>query len=205
MPFQNSPADKIFLLYYFVIPVISFISRDKMLRIIEFSCSLMMLYMGIIVAQCGSILNIFLSFFWGVLSLIFTISLTLSDKSVLQSALMQIGEVPEKIVKHPGKATRVMLSVVQEELIWRAVFVYLVENILTGRIYIILMGSFLFYLVHFNSMRPVIFIAHLEFILFTVFIYVIFLQTGSVIAVSIIHFMRNIFILQVVHDGPVHD
>ena len=205
MQLPVGPECKIFFLYYLVIPFIHLLSRAKLARITEFLISLMIFVVGILVAKKGSLQNILLAIPAGIFSLIITIILTSPDMGVIKASLLQIGNFPEKIKKHPAKALRVLVASAQEELIWRAAFVYLAENIWTDRFYIVLAGTTLFYLVHLPAMRPVIFIAHFEFILFTLFLYLIFLQTGSIIAVTIIHFLRNIYIMLIMQSKPASD
>lgn len=205
MQLQTGSVGKILFLYYLVIPVLPLISRTRIIRILEFSFSLLILVIGVLVSGTGSIQNIVLSVPAGVFSLIITTILTSRDKSGLWDSLLRISEFPASIIKYPGRALRVLLASAQEEFVWRAAFVYLIGHFSDDRFYVVSAGTLLFYLVHLPAMRPVIFIAHLEFIIFTLFIYIIFLQTGSVLAVIIIHFMRNIYIMLVMQPGPVHE
>ena len=94
----------------------------------------------------------------------------------------------------PKMYVHILLSTLKEELIWRSTFVYILRNIQASDLSILLLGSGLFYLLHWPKKSKIIFMTEFELYLFSFYLYFIYLRTDSLIVVWIIHFIRNSYL-----------
>ena len=194
MQASSEQVNRILLIYFILIPILSFMPRGRLLRICEFILSVLLLIYGLVVARWGSVLQIFLSMIIGTGFLIITIIMTSRRCQLSRRSFLGILHIPGFIICNPNLSLRVLLANIQEELIWRAAFVHFMMLVYGDIVLIVAAGATLFYVIHLPAMRPVVIAAHIEFVLFSILLYVIYIQTFSIIAVCLIHFIRNIYI-----------
>ena len=190
----NAQVNKILLIYYILIPILSFMRRGKSLRIGEFFLSMLLVIFGLAVSRWGSSVQIFMSVIIGTGFLIITIIMTSPRCLLSRRSLLGILHIPGFIICKPNISIRILLANIQEELIWRAAFVHLMMPLFGDIFLTVAAGATIFYIIHLPVMRPVVIAAHIEFVLFSILLYVFYIQTFSIIAVCLIHFIRNIYI-----------
>jgi hypothetical protein len=88
----------------------------------------------------------------------------------------------------------ILINAALEELIWRVCFIHLLLQLQIPGIVIAVSGSILFTLAHWRVDNKLVLLAQIEFFLFSLLLYTIFLIYESFITIWFIHFLRNIII-----------
>ena len=98
----------------------------------------------------------------------------------------------------------ILLNVLIEELIWRVCYVYLLSHLQIPEIIIAVSGALLFTIAHLKLGKKLILLVQIEFILFSLMLYTLFMVYQSLILIWLIHFFRNIIIKEF-QSITIHD
>jgi len=92
------------------------------------------------------------------------------------------------------KSLNCILAVIKEELIWRYEYVYFMQMLEFNKVLIILFGSVLFYAIHWGKTEKIVLLSEIEFLIFSLLLYIIYFYSNSMVLLITIHFMRNSYL-----------
>ena len=102
---------------------------------------------------------------------------------------------PARWIKYAKKnrilSLSILIGTLKEELIWRVALVWLARQMMIGDGIIILTGALCFYGIHWKPQSLVVLMTEIELFIFSLLLYVVYIQTTSLIGVWAIHFLRN--------------
>ncbi|MGB9774545.1 MAG: CPBP family glutamic-type intramembrane protease [Bacteroidota bacterium] len=88
----------------------------------------------------------------------------------------------------------ILFNTLKEELVWRSAFVYVGRwNNIPDAVLLVL-GSFLFYLVHWNPKSRIVLLTEVEFLCFSCLLYLAYIKLETLVGVWLIHFIRNSYL-----------
>jgi hypothetical protein len=185
------------LLYYILYPlskIIHFRIPAKFLRIIE------SLYFVI-----GCLIYLYLPKFETINWLIFgiliwiiylPIMIAMNSGSINHFLRFKYGLIKycKYLILNKNKSLNCILAVIKEELIWRYEYVYFMQMLEFNKGLIIFVGSVLFYAIHWGKKGKIILLSEIEFLIFSVLLYIVYFYSNSMILLITIHFMRNSYL-----------
>ena len=113
----------------------------------------------------------------------------------LKKFVVALKQWPKMLFRKPVDSKNIFLRSIEEELVWRGAFANIAIAAGMPVEIIVFLGGILFYTIHINSKRKIEPMIEIEFLFFSFFIITVFVVTGSLLTVIIIHFIRNSFLL----------
>ncbi|MBU1299114.1 MAG: CPBP family intramembrane metalloprotease [Proteobacteria bacterium] len=142
----------------------------------------------------GSPIVILLSAGIGIAYLPITVGLTSPSLAYVLGFRYKFAEWIFAVVKDRASYLPVLLQTLKEELVWRSAFMYLGRFNNIPDPLLLVVGSILFYLIHWNAKGRVVILTELELLCFSFLLYVVYLELQTLIGVWIIHFIRNSYL-----------
>ena len=182
------------LVYYLLYPSFNIFLKNKNLRKILTLWELVLLFIGIYAIQTTPAKGVTIYAILGLLYLPIMFILNSSSSRYFFNFRYNFVKWLKSIWSSLNNYLLVLIRTFREELVWRFSFVYLMRDVGFTNNNIILIGSILFYLIHFKKKNKVILLVEFELLLFSFLLYFVYIQTQSVFDVWAIHFLRNSYL-----------
>jgi len=185
----------IFLLSYYFIDVVYFRLRKRtLIKNIRKFMQLTLIILGIYSAEVGSFKEVSSFIILGILYIPIMVAFNSSTIRALFKFRFRIIMFFKTIIIERKKYFVIGWRVLNEELVWRCSFIFLMNYFVVNNINIIVIGSVLFYLIHVGFSKKIIIISELEFLTFIFILYISFSITKSLAGIWFLHFLRNGYI-----------
>lgn len=153
-----------------------------------------LIFLGLIKILIGDLDAIIRSIIYGLLYLPLMVALTSSSLIYFFSFRYHIINWLKSIFRNTKLYIPILYKTFKEELIWRSSFVFLLRFNRINPVIIFIIGSILFYSIHFNKNIKIVILTEIELLLFSCLLYIVYLEYNSFIAVLFIHFIRNSYL-----------
>lgn len=182
------------LLVYYVYRVASAFLGFKRFPAIRAAIEIALVLIGLVGLAVGSPGIIIVSAGIGIAYLPITVSLTSPSLAYVLGFRYKFAEWIFAVVKDRASYLPVLLQTLKEELVWRSAFVYLGRfNNIPDHL-LLVVGSILFYLIHWNPKGRIVILTEFELLCFSFLLYVVYLELHTLIGVWAIHFIRNSYL-----------
>ncbi|WP_434968535.1 CPBP family glutamic-type intramembrane protease [Rosettibacter primus] len=172
-----------------------FLINSYLIRIIFAFLEIILLSIGLYNIKIGGFYIIITSPFIAVIYLPLIVLLTSPSFQYFVSYRYRFWNWIKFIVTKYLKTIKILLQTLKEELIWRSAFVVIATILGISNILIVIIGSLMFYFIHWEWKKKIILLQEFELWLFSLLLYMLFLYTNSLLAVWIIHFIRNSYLI----------
>lgn len=191
---DQSLAKYILFLFFIYFSFSGFIRIKRLRRISELMLESILFCDGLFFIKRESLSSIIISVLFGGLYLI--LMTTLMNMRDLQKFIydMTSNRLNHLRVKRAVIFFRQTVIAFWEEVIWRVCYVEIMRQLSVSDMIIAISGSLLFTMTHwsFNYRRRLS--EQSEFLLFSFLLYALYLSMGSLVAIWVIHLMRNLII-----------
>jgi len=153
-----------------------------------------LIFLGLISVLIGDVSAIIGSIIYGLLYLPLMVALTSPSLKYFFSFRYHIINWLKSIFGDIKLYIPILYNTFREELIWRSSFVFLLRFNRINHVIIFIIGSILFYSIHFNKNAKIVLLTEIELLLFSCLLYIVYLEYNSFIAIWLIHFIRNSYL-----------
>ncbi len=174
--------------YDYLIP-----SQRFLRRMVDFLKWILIIF-GILNTSLGSFDHILLSVLAGLIYLPLMVHLNPPRQKIRGKQEANFIEWFKTLFLIPKVYRAEFIDTLKEELIWRCALVYLLSSLGLTPWLIMVISGLLFFTVHFDLTTRIIIVAQAELLFLSMLLYLIYLLTGSVMCVLIVHFCRNSYL-----------
>jgi hypothetical protein len=182
------------LSFYFIYALSKIFSLRILSQISMALFEICLIILGLIKILVGDVDAIIRSIIYGLLYLPLMVALTSPSVKYFFSFRYQFCFWLKSIFRDFKLYIPILYKTFREELIWRSSLVFLLRFFHLNQVVIFIIGSILFYSIHFNKNAKIVLLTEIELLLFSCLLYVVYLEYNSFLTVWLIHFIRNSYL-----------
>jgi len=179
-----------YFFYYTAGVLLSF----KCVSPVHVAFSILLVLIGLWVFVFGSAISIVLSSGIGMAYLPFAVGMTSPSFEYFLRFRYKFRIWLNELFKERSVYLPILFNTLKEELIWRSAFVYLGRRNNIPDPILLVLGSFLFYFIHWNPKNRIVLLTEVELLCFCFLLYLVYMELETLPGVWLIHFIRNSYL-----------